>query len=160
MKWVKDSSLLECNVKKHFLYKQFLWSSLTHFFPISPFDPPENIRKLLVFWWYFQGEGQKGTLGRNRSTLYWLHYHNSSIKAENVHKFQRKTSPYHKEMAPSKVSLWILRNSRDCDCSWSHQVWRPPTLLKRLQHRCFPDHLFYRTPPDNVSFIIEEKKPV
>ena len=32
-------------------------------FPNFPFDPPENIRKPLVFW-YFQGD-QKRTLGRN-----------------------------------------------------------------------------------------------
>ena len=36
--------------------------SLTLFFPIFPFDPPEIIRKPLVFL-YFQGD-QKGTLGR------------------------------------------------------------------------------------------------
>ena len=35
---------------------------LTLFFPMLPFDPPENIRKPSVFW-CFQGD-QKGTLGR------------------------------------------------------------------------------------------------
>ena len=35
--------------------------NLTLFFPMFPFDPPENIRKPLVFC--FQGD-QKGTLGR------------------------------------------------------------------------------------------------
>ena len=35
---------------------------LTLFFPLFPFDPPENIRKPKVFW-CFQGD-QKGTLGR------------------------------------------------------------------------------------------------
>ena len=35
---------------------------LTLFFPMFPFDPPENIRKSLVFW-CFQGD-QKGILGR------------------------------------------------------------------------------------------------
>ena len=35
---------------------------LTLFLPMFPFDPPENIRKPLVFW-CFQGD-QKGTLGR------------------------------------------------------------------------------------------------
>ena len=34
---------------------------LTLYFPMFPFDPPENIRKPLVFW-CFQGD-QKGTLG-------------------------------------------------------------------------------------------------
>ena len=34
---------------------------LTLYFPMFPFDPPENIRKPLVFR-YFQGD-QKGTLG-------------------------------------------------------------------------------------------------
>ena len=34
---------------------------LTLFFPMFPFDPPENIRKPKVFW-CFQGD-QKGTLG-------------------------------------------------------------------------------------------------
>ena len=35
---------------------------LNPFFPMFPFDPPENIRKRLVFR-YFQGD-QKGTLGK------------------------------------------------------------------------------------------------
>ena len=34
---------------------------LTLYFPMFPFDPPENIRKPKVFW-CFQGD-QKGTLG-------------------------------------------------------------------------------------------------
>ena len=38
-------------------------SSLTLSFPVFPFDPPENIRKPLVFW-CFQGD-QKETLGKN-----------------------------------------------------------------------------------------------
>ena len=37
---------------------------LNPFFPMFPFDPPENIRKRLVFR-YFQGD-QKGTLGKKR----------------------------------------------------------------------------------------------
>ena len=41
---------------KHLTY------SLVLFFPMFPFDLPENNRKPLVFW-YFQGD-QKGTLGR------------------------------------------------------------------------------------------------
>ena len=49
------------------LFTKFL-STLTHFFPIFPFNPPKNIIKPQVFW-YFQG-GQKGTLGRN-----WLAFH-------------------------------------------------------------------------------------
>ena len=39
---------------------------LTLFFPMFPFDPPENIRKPLVFW-SFQGD-QKGKVGRKRLT--------------------------------------------------------------------------------------------
>ena len=35
---------------------------LTLFFPMFPFDPPENIRKPLVFC-FFKGD-QKGALGR------------------------------------------------------------------------------------------------
>ena len=35
---------------------------LTFFFPIFPIDPPENIGKAKIFWW-FLGD-QKGTLGR------------------------------------------------------------------------------------------------
>ena len=42
----------------------FRWFILTLFFPVLPFDPPENIRKPLVFW-CFQVD-QKGTLGRKR----------------------------------------------------------------------------------------------
>ena len=37
-------------------------TSLTRFFPKFPFDPPETIRKPLVFW-YLQAD-QKGTLGK------------------------------------------------------------------------------------------------
>ena len=36
---------------------------LTHFFPMFPYGPSENIRKPKVFI-FFQGD-QKGTLGRN-----------------------------------------------------------------------------------------------
>ena len=39
---------------------------LTLFFPMFPFDLPENIRKPLVFW-SFQGD-QKGKVGRKRLT--------------------------------------------------------------------------------------------
>ena len=55
---------------------------LTHFFLMLPFDPPENIRKPLIFWcfqrevfWCFQGD-QKGTLGRNGlSQFAYIFYH-------------------------------------------------------------------------------------
>ena len=40
---------------------------LTHFFPMFPFDPPENIRKPKIFC--FQG-GQKGTLRRKGFSNY------------------------------------------------------------------------------------------
>ena len=40
------------------------WFILTLFFPIFPFNPPENMRKPMVFW-CFQ-EAQKRTLGRKR----------------------------------------------------------------------------------------------
>ena len=40
------------------------------------FDPPENIRKSKVFW-YFQGD-QKGTLGRKRS--YACPVHNTFLQ--------------------------------------------------------------------------------
>ena len=43
------------------------WRSLTPYFSMFPFDPPENIRKPLVFW-CFQG-GQKGTLGSKRLNI-------------------------------------------------------------------------------------------
>ena len=45
-----------------FLFFKIL--ALTLFFPMFPFDPPENIRKPKVFW-CFQGD-QKRTLGRKR----------------------------------------------------------------------------------------------
>ena len=35
------------------------------FFPMFPFDPPENLRKPKVFW-YFQG-GLKENIGRKRA---------------------------------------------------------------------------------------------
>ena len=41
-----------------------LRKKLAIFFPMFPFDPPENIRKPLVFW-CFQGD-QKGTFERKR----------------------------------------------------------------------------------------------
>ena len=43
---------------------------LTLFFLVFPFDPPENIRKPMVFW-CFQGD-QKGTFGRKSLTLLFL----------------------------------------------------------------------------------------
>ena len=50
--------------KLQFLYRKdrFLTKDLTLFFPMFPFDPPENNRKPLVFC-CFQGD-QKGILGK------------------------------------------------------------------------------------------------
>ena len=44
--------------------------TLAIFFPMFPFDPPENIRKPLVFY-HFQGD-QKGTLGRKGLKVLWF----------------------------------------------------------------------------------------
>ena len=54
--------MVDALTQLHFDYASTTWSYLTMFFPMSPFDPYENIRKPLVFW-CFQGD-QKGTLGR------------------------------------------------------------------------------------------------
>ena len=43
------------------MYARYLKLPLTLYFPMFPFDPPENIIKPNVFW-SFQGD-QKGTLG-------------------------------------------------------------------------------------------------
>ena len=71
-----NSKVTEIIIKKRqkyfskFLDKQGKWQNpylLTLFFPMFPFDPPENIRKPKVFW-CFQGY-QKGTL--RRKGLMW-----------------------------------------------------------------------------------------
>ena len=71
-----NSKVTEIIIKKRqkyfskFLDKQGKWKNpylLTLFFPMFPFDPPENIRKPKVFW-CFQGY-QKGTL--RRKGLMW-----------------------------------------------------------------------------------------
>ena len=64
--------LVICNVvqkKSYLMYHEEAYSLVTSLsflsvsFPMSSFDPPENIRKPLIF--DFQGD-QKGTLGRKK----------------------------------------------------------------------------------------------
>ena len=43
-------------------YSNIFLKGATLFFPMFPFDPTENMRKLLVFWCF--KEDQEGTLGR------------------------------------------------------------------------------------------------
>ena len=57
------------NTRVH-LFLFSLYVTLTLFFTLFPFDPPENIRKPLVFW-CFQGD-QKGTLERKPLTEIFL----------------------------------------------------------------------------------------
>ena len=66
--------------KSHYLSLHKKWSySLTLFFPMLPFHPPENIRKPKVFW-CFQGD-QNGTLGRKglRKLRIWSHLLKKSL---------------------------------------------------------------------------------
>ena len=51
---------------------------LTLLFPVFPFDPPENIRKPLVFW-FFQGNW-KGTLRRKGLTIFLFPYNSFFIR--------------------------------------------------------------------------------
>ena len=51
----------------NFTFQESFSGALTLYFPMFPFDPPENIRKPKVFW-CFQGD-QKGTLGSKGLTV-------------------------------------------------------------------------------------------
>ena len=57
----KQKCQISCDFLISSIYKND-FKDLTIFFPMFPFDPPENIRKRKVSW-SFQGD-QKGTLGK------------------------------------------------------------------------------------------------
>ena len=54
--------------------------ALILFFPMFPFDPPENIRKPWVFW-RFQGD-QKGTMGRKVLNIFSVVLVLSNLKSQ------------------------------------------------------------------------------
>ena len=66
---------------------------LAHFFPMFPFDPPENERKPKVFW-RFQGD-QKGTFGRNGLKV-------DNFLGINFHKFHKFSGQF------PKTDIWKI----------------------------------------------------
>ena len=118
---------------------EFKKSQLTLFFPMVHFDPPENIRKPLVF-----SEDQKGTLGKKG--LRWGKLLTSS------HMVKSKSS--RREVFCKKVFLKNSQNSQEVACARVSLLMKLQASVcnfikkKRLCYRCFPVNFakFPRTP--------------
>ena len=116
------------------------WISLTLFFSMSSFDPPENIKKPLVFW-CFQGD-QKGTLGKKGLKVIYSNVISWFIRCILSDLHSKKFSLYSKEFSAILEKLFskTWRNQVQLDMArepWKHLYckFRLPVPLSNFRRR-------------------------